>query len=365
MRTYDITPLRRSALTPPSVDAGLSRYLAEIRKFPILTPEAELAYARRWREHRDRDAAFQLVTSHLRLVAKIAMRYRGYGLPVADLVSEGNIGLMQAVKRFDPDRGVRLATYAMWWIRATIQEYILRSWSHVKVSASTTQKKLFFKLRQAKGAISAFQDGDLRPDQAGLIAERLRVAERDVVDVNRRLQGDLSLNAPVHHREDKAGDALDWLVDPTPTQETTFAEQQETAYRHQALTSALATLNPRERRNLHRAPADGRASDPRRGCCGTRCFPRTRPADRAAGFSKGAGCDAELRARRRVSSRTCTALRLRKNDRADRRHAYVVDCSFDDRQRGPAGSKAAQGHLRRPRRRPSTFPLAPPTDINP
>jgi RNA polymerase sigma-32 factor len=248
MRTYDITPLRRSALTPPSVDAGLSRYLAEIRKFPILTAEEELAYAKRWREHRDGDAAFQLVTSHLRLVAKIAMRYRGYGLPIADIVSEGNIGLMRAVKRFDPDRGVRLATYAMWWIRATIQEYILRSWSHVKVAASATQKKLFFKLRQAKGAISAFQDGDLRPDQAGLIAERLKVAERDVVDMNRRLQGDLSLNAPVHHDEDKAGDAFDWLVDPTPTQETTFAEQQEIACRHQALTSALATLNPRERR---------------------------------------------------------------------------------------------------------------------
>ncbi|MDE5457902.1 sigma-70 family RNA polymerase sigma factor, partial [Bradyrhizobium sp. CSA112] len=248
MRTYDITPLRRSALAAPSVDAGLSSYLAEIRKFPILTPEEELAYARRWREHRDRDAAFQLVTSHLRLVAKIAMRYRGYGLPIADIVSEGNIGLMQAVKRFDPDRGVRLATYAMWWIRATIQEYILRSWSHVKVAASATQKKLFFKLRQAKSAISAFQDGDLRPDQAALIAERLKVAERDVVDMNRRLQGDVSLNAPVHHDEDKAGDALVWLVDPTPTQETAFAEQQETAYRHQALKSAIETLNPRQRR---------------------------------------------------------------------------------------------------------------------
>jgi RNA polymerase sigma-32 factor len=246
MRTHDINPPRRSALT--SVDAGLSRYLAEIRKFPILTAEEELAYAIRWREHRDRDAALQLVTSHLRLVAKIAMRYRGYGLPIADIVSEGNIGLMQAVKRFDPGRGVRLATYAMWWIRATIQEYILRSWSHVKVAASATQKKLFFKLRQAKGAISAFQDGDLPPDQAALIAERLKVAERDVVDMNRRLRGDLSLNAPVHHDEDKAGDALDWLVDPTPTQETTFAEHQETAYRHQVLRSAIATLNPRQRR---------------------------------------------------------------------------------------------------------------------
>src|SRR4029077_8253704 len=169
MRTYDITPLRRTALTPPSVDAGLSRYLAEIRKFPILTPEEELAYAKRWREHQDRDAAFKLVTSHLRLVAKIAMRYRGYGLPIADLVSEGNIGLMQAVKRFDPDRGVRLATYAMWWIKATIQEYVLRSWSLVKISANHSQKRLFFKLRRAK--ISALQDGDLRPEQVKWIAE--------------------------------------------------------------------------------------------------------------------------------------------------------------------------------------------------
>ena len=176
------------------------------------------------------------------------MRYRGYGLPIADMVSEGNIGLMQAVKRFDPDRGVRLATYAMWWIRASIQEHILRSWSHVKVAASASQKRLFFKLRQAKSAISAFQDGDLPPEQAWLIAQRLKVAERDVVDMNRRLQGDVSLNAPVHHDEDKAGDVLDWLVDPTPTQETTFAELQETAYRRQALKSAIATLNARERR---------------------------------------------------------------------------------------------------------------------
>jgi RNA polymerase sigma-32 factor len=231
----------------PSVGAGLSRYLTEIKKFPTLPPEEEFTYAKRWREHGDRDAAYRLVTSHLRLVAKIAMRYRGYGLPIADIVSEGNVGLMQAVKRFDPDRGVRLATYAMWWIRAKIQEYILRSWSLVKVAASANQKKLFFKLRRAKGAISAFQDGDLRPEQVGLIAERLKVAERDVVDMNRRLHGDASLNAPVHD-EDEAGQALDWLVDPGPTQETTFAEEQETAYRHQALNSAIAMLNRRERR---------------------------------------------------------------------------------------------------------------------
>jgi RNA polymerase sigma-32 factor len=236
-----------AALPALSVDAGLSRYLAEIRKFPMLKPEEELACAKRWCEHRDRDAAFQLVTSHLRLVAKIAMRYRGYGLPIADIVSEGNIGLMQAVKRFDPDRGVRLATYAMWWIRATIQDYILRSWSLVKIAASASQKKLFFKLRRAKSAISALQDGDLRPEQVRLIAEHLKVAERDIVDMNRRLHGDISLNAPIHD-EDEAGQAVDWLVDPAPAQEIRLAEEQETAYRRQCLNSAIAGLNPRERR---------------------------------------------------------------------------------------------------------------------
>src|SRR6266404_8720391 len=172
-----------------SLDTGLTHYLTEIRKFPMLRPDQESAYAKRWREQGDREAAYHLVTSHLRLVAKIAMRYRGYGLPIAEIVSEGNIGLMQAVKRFDPDQGVRLATYAMWWIRATIQEYILRSWSLVKIAASAGQKKLFFKLRRAKSAISALQDGDLRPEQVRLIAERLKVTERDVVTMDRRLRG--------------------------------------------------------------------------------------------------------------------------------------------------------------------------------
>ena len=224
----------------------MSKYLTEIRKFPLLKPEEELAFARRWREQRDRDAAYQLVTSHLRLVAKIAMRYRGYGLPIAEIVSEGNIGLMQAVKRFDPDRGVRLATYAMWWIRATIQEYILRSWSLVKIAASASQKKLFFKLRRAKSAISALQDGDLRPEQVKRIAENLKVAEREVVAMNRRLQGDVSLNAPVHDDGDP-GQALDWLVDPSPTQESTLADEEEFAARRQALNDAVAALNARER----------------------------------------------------------------------------------------------------------------------
>jgi len=234
-----------AALPAPSVDAGLSRYLTEIRKFPLLQPEEEVAYARRWREHRDSDAAYHLVTSHLRLVAKIAMRYRGYGLPIAEIVSEGNIGLMQAVKRFDPDRGVRLATYAMWWIRATIQEYIIRSWSLVKIAASAAQKKLFFKLRWAKSAISALQDGDLRPDQVSLIAERLEVAEREVVEMNRRLHGDVSLNATVSDEGD-AGQMLDWLADPSDNQEAKMAEQQEATRRHRLLHDAIGALNPRE-----------------------------------------------------------------------------------------------------------------------
>jgi RNA polymerase sigma-32 factor len=236
-----------ASLPTPSVDAGLSKYLAEIRKFPMLTPEEEFAHAKRWRDHQDRHAAFQLVTSHLRLVAKIAMRYRGYGLPIAEIVSEGNVGLMQAVKRFDPERGVRLATYAMWWIRASIQEYILRSWSLVKVAATASQKKLFFKLRRAKAAISALQDGDLHPEQVRLIAERLNVPEKEVVTMNGRLHGDLSLNEPIDDQAE-AGQGLDWLVDPAPTQEATFAEQQETALRRQALDSAIAQLKPRERR---------------------------------------------------------------------------------------------------------------------
>jgi RNA polymerase sigma-32 factor len=235
-----------AALPALSVEAGLSKYLTEIRKFPLLKAEEELACARRWREQRDRDAAYQLVTSHLRLVAKIAMRYRGYGLPIAEIVSEGNIGLMQAVKRFDPDRGVRLATYAMWWIRAAIQEYILRSWSLVRIAASSSQKKLFFKLRQAKSAISALQDGDLQPEQVKQIAENLEVAEREVVEMNRRLQGDLSLNMAVHEDGD-AGQVLDLLVDSTPTRESTLADEQEAAVRRQALNQALATLNARER----------------------------------------------------------------------------------------------------------------------
>jgi RNA polymerase sigma-32 factor len=230
----------------PSIGTGLAHYLAEIRKFPILTIEEESNYARRWRQEGDRNAAYHLVTSHLRLVAKIAMRYRGYGLPLADIVSEGNVGLMQAVKRFDPERGIRLATYAMWWIKATIQEYVLRSWSLVKIAANAAQKRLFFKLRQSKNAIAALQDGDLRPEQAKLIAGRLKVAEREVVNMDRRLQGDVSLNSPIHDYNE-TGEAVDWLVDPSPTQDIRLAEEQLLTRRHQALKTAIESLDPRER----------------------------------------------------------------------------------------------------------------------
>jgi len=232
--------------TLPSIGSGLTHYLAQIRKFPILTQEEETRFARRWRQDGDRDAAYRLVTSHLRLVAKIAMRYRGYGLPIADIVSEGNIGLMQAVRRFDPERGIRLSTYAMWWIKATIQEYVLRSWSLVKISANAAQKKLFFKLRRTKSAISALDDGDLRPDQAKTISERLKVSERDVIDMDRRLRGDVSLNSRSIDASE-AADPLDRLVDPSPCHDIELAENEELARRREALQAALQTLSPRER----------------------------------------------------------------------------------------------------------------------
>jgi RNA polymerase sigma-32 factor len=238
--------MQRTATLPVlSADGGLAKYLTEIRKFPILRPEQELAYATRWREHGDREAAYHLVTSHLRLVARIAKRYRGYGLPIADIISEGNLGLMQAVKRFEPQRGFRLATYAMWWIKATIQEYILRSWSLVKIGASSAQKKLFFKLRRTKAEISALEEGDLHPEHAKLIAGRLGVKESEVIEMNRRLAGDISLNAPVNG--DPENDRLNNLVEPTSSQEVVHAEQQEENLRRAALTAALEVLNPRER----------------------------------------------------------------------------------------------------------------------
>ena len=230
-----------------SAEGGLSRYLAEIRRFPMLEPQEEYMLAKRWREHGDRDAAQKLVTSHLRLVAKIAMGYRGYGLPIGEDHTEGNVGLMQAVKRFEPDKGFRLATYAMWWIRAAIQEYILRSWSLVKMGTTANQKKLFFNLRKAKSHISALEEGDLRPDQVKSIATSLGVTEQDVVDMNRRMSGDASLNAPIR-QEGEGGEWQDWLVDDTSSQESLLVESEESDNRLGALRQALGTLNERERR---------------------------------------------------------------------------------------------------------------------
>jgi RNA polymerase sigma-32 factor len=227
--------------------AGLSRYLDEIRKFPMLQPDEEYMLAKRWQEHADADAAEKLVTSHLRLVARIAMGYRGYGLPIGEVISEGNVGLMQAVKRFEPDKGFRLATYAMWWIRASIQEYILRSWSLVKMGTTAAQKKLFFNLRRMKGQIQALEEGDLRPEHVKKIATKLGVSEEDVVSMNRRLGGDSSLNAPVR-ADVEGGEWQDWLVDDTPDQEHVLAETEELDHRKAYLASALATLNEREKR---------------------------------------------------------------------------------------------------------------------
>jgi RNA polymerase sigma-32 factor len=238
---------RTAALPILNAESGLSRYLEEIRRFPMLEPQDEYMLAKRWREHGDRDAAHKLVTSHLRLVAKIAMGYRGYGLPISEVVSEGNVGLMQAVKRFEPEKGFRLATYAMWWIKAAIQEYILRSWSLVKMGTTANQKKLFFNLRKAKSRISALEEGDLRPDQVKLIAKRLGVTEQDVVDMNRRLGGDASLNTPIREDGD-AGEWQDWLVDDHASQESTLADTEELDNRKKALTDALSVLNDRERR---------------------------------------------------------------------------------------------------------------------
>jgi RNA polymerase sigma-32 factor len=242
-----------------SSDAGLSRYLSEIRKFPLLTAEDEYMFAKRLKEHGDAEAARRLVTSHLRLVAKIAMGYRGYGLPISEIVSEGNIGLMQAVKRFEPDKGFRLATYAMWWIRAAIQEYVLRSWSMVKLGTTAAQKKLFFNLRKAKSNIGAIEEGDLTPDHTATLADQLGVTEREVTDMNRRLSGpDSSLNAPL--RSESENEWQDWLADDTMDQETRLAEREELGDRHTLLSNAMDTLTERERdiiqaRRLQEDPA--------------------------------------------------------------------------------------------------------------
>ncbi|MCA1243931.1 RNA polymerase sigma factor RpoH [Stappia stellulata] len=230
-----------------SGEGGLSRYLDEIRRFPMLEPQEEYMLAKRYKEHEDPQAAERLVTSHLRLVAKIAMGYRGYGLPISEVVSEGNVGLMQAVKRFEPDKGFRLATYAMWWIKAAIQEYILRSWSLVKMGTTASQKRLFFNLRRLKGKIQALEEGDLKPHQVTEIATKLGVSETDVVSMNRRLAGDASLNSPIRAEAD-SGEWQDWLVDESESQETLYARQEELDMRRKLLGDAMDVLNERERR---------------------------------------------------------------------------------------------------------------------
>src|SRR6202142_3741490 len=232
-----------AVMTP---EGGLSRYLTEIRKFPMLAKDEEFMLAKRWKEHEDPEAAHRMVTSHLRLVAKIAMGYRGYGLPIGEVISEGNVGLMQAVKKFEPDKGFRLATYAMWWIRASIQEYILRSWSLVKMGTTAAQKTLFFNLRKAKSRLSALEDGDLRDDQVETISKRLGVGKQDVIDMNRRLGGDASLNAPL--REGGEGEWQDWLGDETVDQENLLPDPGESEVRPGGPRSPLSALNPRERR---------------------------------------------------------------------------------------------------------------------
>lgn len=238
---------RTSALPILTAEPGLSHYLEEIRRFPMLERQEEYMLAKRWREHGDRDAAYKLVTSHLRLVAKIAMGYRGYGLPISEAISEGNVGLVQAVERFEPEKGFRLATYAVWWIKAAIQEYILRSWSLVKMGTAANQKKLFFNLRKAQSKFSILDKGDMRPDQVKLIAKRLGVTETNVIDMNRRLGGDVSLNAPIR----EGGESVewqDWLMDESPDQEATLAASEEFDNCRKTLSDALTVLNERERR---------------------------------------------------------------------------------------------------------------------
>src|ERR1700744_2527776 len=230
-----------------AVDGPRKSYFADIRRFPLLEREQEYRLAKRWRENGDRDAANQLVTSHLRLAAKVAMGYRGYGLPVSEIISEGNVGLMQALNRFEPERGFRFATYAIWWIRASIQDYILRSWSLVKIGTTANQKKLFFKLRSAKSKIAALDSGDLRPDQVALIATNLDVTDQEVVDMNRRLGGDKSINAPLHE-DGETGEWQDRLVDQSPSPETIVGEKDDKEYQHKALIAAINVLDDRERR---------------------------------------------------------------------------------------------------------------------
>ena len=276
-----------AALPILTAESGLTRYLEEIRRFPMLEPQEEYMLAKRWREHGDRDAAHKLVTSHLRLVAKIAMGYRGYGLPIAEVISEGNVGLMQAVKRFEPEKGFRLATYAMWWIKAAIQEYILRSWSLVKMGTTANQKKLFFNLRKAKSQISALEEGDLRPDQVKLIAKRLGVTEQDVVDMNRRLGGDVSLNAPIREDGD-SGEWQDWLVDDVADQETRLAESEEARQPPQGAGRRALRAQRARAAHLRGAPARRRADHARGPGGRVRRLARARAPDRGARLREGA-----------------------------------------------------------------------------
>ena len=254
-----------------TAESGVTRYLEEIRRVPMLEPQDEVMLAKRWREHGDHEAAHKLVNSHLRLVAKIAMGYRGYGLPISEVISEGNVGLMQAVKRFEPDKGFRLATYAMWWIKAAIQEYILRSWSLVKMGTTANQKKLFFNLRKAKSKISALEEGDLRPDQVKLIAKRLGVTEQDVVDMNRRLGGDVSLDAPIREEGD-SGEWQDWLVDE-------HADQETTARRRARSSTTAARRSPRR---SPRSTTGSGASSRRAGSPKNRSRSRSSPTSSAS-----------------------------------------------------------------------------------
>ena len=276
-----------AALPILTAEPGLTHYLEEIRRFPMLEPHEEYMLAKRWREHGDHEAAHKLVNSHLRLVARIARGHRGYGLPISEVISEGNVGLMQAIKRFEPDKGFRFATYATWWIKAAIQEYILRSWSLVKMGTTANQKKLFFNLRKAKSKITVLDDGDMRPDQVKIIARRIGVTETDVIDMNRRLGGDTSLNAPI--RED--GNSSEWedrLVNEQADQEMTLAGSEEFENRRKALASALSALNGRERAHLRDAPAR-RGKDHARGAGrGIRRLARACAPDRGEGLREGA-----------------------------------------------------------------------------
>ena len=285
---------------------GLSRYLEEIRRFPMLEPDEEYMLAKRWQEHRDADAAQKLVTSHLRLVARIAMGYRGYGLPIGEVISEGNVGLMQAVKRFDPDKGFRLATYAMWWIRASIQEYILRSWSLVKMGTTAAQKKLFFNLRRVKGQLQALEEGDLKPEHVKQIATKLGVPEEDVISMNRRLSGDASLNAPV--RADTESRRVAGLAGRRHAdQEERLVESEELERRKSYLARAMTTLNDREQRIFEARRLAGRSRDAGGSVGRVRRQPRAHPADRGARVREGAEGGAEDRAHRGGPARPLTA----------------------------------------------------------